>query len=280
MHLDKLLLPQVTCERLKMLLTAKTSAHLYIFVAPLSQGASSTAKAFLLDWLGTTQEVHPDLFELFCSGKAGLHSVNKIRELLEDIALTPHASKGRAVLIHSAERMLSSSSNALLKVLEEPPPRTLIVLATDALQKILPTIASRAQIIRLPAASCEAQLDLQPVLDMPSYKSIHEFTASFVTTLEEERDVLEKDLLASHSKEDLPAVARQSQEQDIEAELTLFMQQRAQKLLGEAYLALRATLHQDPQSLTLSLLQALKAIERGSDLKRILPIFLSDALLM
>lgn len=279
MHLETLSLPQATLERLQLLLSVKTSAHLYIFAAPVEQAAASAAKAFLLDWLGTTQQVHPDLFELFCSGKAGLHSVNKIRELLEDIALTTHASKGRAILIHSAERMLPSSSNSLLKVLEEPPPRTLIILATHALQKILSTIASRAQIIRLPAGSSDERLDLQMVLEAPSYNSIHEFTESFVTTLEEERDALEKDLLASHTKEDLPAAARQNQEQDFEAELTLFTQQRSRKLLEEAYLAFRATLYQDPQSLTLSLLQALKAIERGSDLKRILPIFLSDVLL-
>lgn len=282
MHLDTVIGPSPTRDRLTSLLSAKTSAHLYLFVAPTESAASTTAKAFLLDWLKvpSSKMQHPDLFELSCSGKAGLHSVDKIRDLLEDIALTPHASKGRAILIHSAERMLPSASNALLKVLEEPPPRTIILLATHALQKILPTITSRAQIIRISSSHEDPALDLHELVESPSYSSIHTFTESYVEALEEEKETLEKELLSSQNKEDLPAAARHEEEQNIEAQLTLFSQQRAKKILEEAYLVLRQKTYQDPQSLTLSLLQALKAVERGSDLKRILPIFLSDALLM
>ena len=52
MHLDTLTLPSSTMSRLKALIATKTSAHLYIFVAPEEQTASTIAKAFLLDWLG------------------------------------------------------------------------------------------------------------------------------------------------------------------------------------------------------------------------------------
>ena len=185
-------------------------------------------------------------------------------------------SKGRAVLIHSAERMLPSSSNTLLKALEEPPPRTIIVLATSALQKILPTIFS-SQTIRIPAISQAPALDLDLLLQAPSYRAIHAFTEELAATIEEERSTLEKELLAAHPKEDLTASARHEIEAEIEAALTLWSQQRAQKILQEAYLVLRSRENPSPD-LSKSLLQALKAIERGSDLKRIFPIFCSGSL--
>lgn len=280
MHLDTVLNNSSTLDRLKMLLSLKAHAHLYLFVAPTEQAASTTAKAFLLDWLGASpaQSSHPDLFELFCSGKAGLHSVARIRELLEDLSLTPHMAKGRAVLIHSAERMLPSSSNTLLKALEEPPARTLILLTTNALQKIIPTIVSRAQIIRLPALPQDPALDLQPVLSSPSYRSIHAFTEEISARLDEERALYEKELSSSRPQEDLSAASRHELEQDIEASLTLWSQQKAKKILEDAYLLVRAE-SSFPEDLSQVLLKALKAVERGSDFKRIFPLFLAEALL-
>lgn len=280
MHIEAVLPPSLTLDRLKMLLSAKTSAHLYLFVAPTEQSSSTIAKAFLLDWLGasSTQTTHPDLFELFCSGKAGLHSVNRIRELLEDLSLTPHMSKGRAILIHAAERMLPSSSNTLLKALEEPPARTIILLSTHSLQKIIPTIVSRAQIIRLPTPSEKTELDFQPVLSSPSYRTIHAFTETLVSMLEEEKSLFEKEITSSRMSEDLPAASRHELEQDIESAITLWSQQRSKKILEEAYLFLRADAASS-EDLTQSLLRSLKAIERGSELKRILPLFLAGALL-
>ena len=81
MHLESTLVPSVTRDRLTKLSSSKKCAHLYLFVSPTEDSASTTAKAFLLDWVEgpSTQKSHPDLFELCCSGKAGLHSVNKVR---------------------------------------------------------------------------------------------------------------------------------------------------------------------------------------------------------
>ena len=280
MQLESVLEPSLTRDRLMRLASSQRCAHLYLFVAPVEDVASAVAKAFLLDWLGASsiQKTHPDLFELCCSGKAGLHSVSRIRDLLEDLSLSPHMSRGRAVLIHSAERMLPASSNTLLKALEEPPPRTIIVLVTSFLQKILPTIVSRAQIVRIQAVPKASEINLEAVLDAPSYRTIYAFTEKLAGEMGEERCMLEKELLAAHAGEDLTASARHEVDAEIEAALTLWSQKKAQKMLEETYLVLRS---RQTTSLDLSknLLQALKAIERGSDFKRIFPLFLSSFIL-
>lgn len=58
---------------------------------------------------------------------------------------TSYAGGWKVAIISEAERMNESAANAFLKTLEEPPPRTLILLVTAASQMLLPTIRSRCQ---------------------------------------------------------------------------------------------------------------------------------------
>ncbi len=59
------------------------------------------------------------------------------------------------MIIHQAEKMNMNSANSLLKFLEEPPANFMIILETQSLGKILPTIRSRCQIIHFQALSTE-----------------------------------------------------------------------------------------------------------------------------
>jgi DNA polymerase-3 subunit delta' len=90
-------------------------------------------------------------------------SVKQIRRaLLDRLVVPPHGGRGRLVLIRRAEEMNLQAANALLKTLEEPPPRTHFVLLTSKPRMMLDTIRSRAIPLRfapLPGAVIRRILD-------------------------------------------------------------------------------------------------------------------------
>ena len=75
-------------------------------------------------------------------------SVDKIRFLKEQIYRMPFQSERKVVIIEQAESMRSDSTNLLLKIFEEPPGDTVLVLTTAQIDRMLPTVVSRSQKIR------------------------------------------------------------------------------------------------------------------------------------
>ncbi len=94
---------------------------------------------------------HSDLrvFERTVNSKTGrLHrdiSVDEIREVRSFLSLTPAEGAWRVVIVDSADDMNPSSANALLKILEEPPNRALLLLVSHEPGRLLPTIRSRCR---------------------------------------------------------------------------------------------------------------------------------------
>ncbi len=70
-------------------------------------------------------------------------------------ARTPFESRRRVFVIEGAETMNDQAANRLLKTLEEPPPYAHLVLLTDRLADVLPTILSRCQLVRFDPLSPE-----------------------------------------------------------------------------------------------------------------------------
>lgn len=81
--------------------------------------------------------------------------VEQVRALESWVNTATHRGGVRVVLLYPAEAMNSVSANALLKLLEEPPPGTVFLLVADAPDRLLPTLASRCR--RLPLAAPTAQ---------------------------------------------------------------------------------------------------------------------------
>ena len=86
----------------------------------------------------------PDLFKII----ENPIKISHIRELSRWIQLKPHSSPRKLAVVYQAENMTLESANALLKVLEEPPPNSLLVLQAFKKERILPTILSRCQILK------------------------------------------------------------------------------------------------------------------------------------
>lgn len=77
--------------------------------------------------------------------------IGQVREIGDFIVMTSHRSGAKVVLIHPAEALNASAANALLKSLEEPPPRTYFLLVAHRWHQLLPTIRSRCEQIMLAA---------------------------------------------------------------------------------------------------------------------------------
>lgn len=96
-------------------------------------------------------------------------SVAEVRKLASFFGLTSGAGGWRVAVIDTADDMNDAAANALLKALEEPPPRTVLMLLANAPGRLLPTIRSRCQrlLLRpLPADVLAGELDrLVPKLD-------------------------------------------------------------------------------------------------------------------
>jgi DNA polymerase-3 subunit delta' len=80
--------------------------------------------------------------------RAAFITVNAIREIRRESSMSSFEAGKKIFIISEAEKMNASASNALLKILEEPPAETLFFLTTTRIDQLLPTIISRCQSIR------------------------------------------------------------------------------------------------------------------------------------
>ena len=98
---------------------------------------------------------HPDLFvarRRYDEKKQKLDndiSVDRIRTLTRALTLTASGDHGRVAIIDAADDMNRNAANALLKILEEPPEKTLIILISHAPGRLLATLRSRCRKIAL-----------------------------------------------------------------------------------------------------------------------------------
>jgi DNA polymerase-3 subunit delta' len=77
-------------------------------------------------------------------------AVDQVRDLADFFGLSSHRAGLRVVLLHPAEALNPSAANALLKMLEEPPPSVLFLLVTHNPQRLLATIRSRCSKLDMP----------------------------------------------------------------------------------------------------------------------------------
>lgn len=100
------------------------------------------------------QGTHPDRFRLTSEGASGQIRVDAVREAIALVYSTSTLGFGRVIEVSPADALNPASSNALLKVVEEPPDGTRFVFATPLPGALLPTLRSRMRRVelRLPAA--------------------------------------------------------------------------------------------------------------------------------
>ena len=132
-------------------------SHAYIFSGPRGTGKTSTAKVFAkaINCLnqkngspcGTCEFCknflkNPDIIEIDAASNNG---VDQIRDLIDNIKLTPTNGKYKVYIIDEVHMLTTSAFNALLLTLEEPPTHAIFILATTNIENVPITILSRCQ---------------------------------------------------------------------------------------------------------------------------------------
>ena len=136
-------------------------AHAYLFCGPRGVGKTTCARIFAkaINCFSPTEENEPcnqcESCEAFNGNRsyniheldaASNNSVEDIRNLIEQVRITPRIGKYNVYIIDEVHMLSTSAFNAFLKTLEEPPAHAIFVLATTEKHKVLPTILSRCQV--------------------------------------------------------------------------------------------------------------------------------------
>lgn len=153
------------------------SEHLsqaYLFCGPRGVGKTTCARIFAkvlncsnltdnIEACGTCEScvsfAENRSFNIHELDAASNNSVDDIRQLIEQVRITPQIGRYSIYIIDEVHMLSQSAFNAFLKTLEEPPKHAIFILATTEKHKIIPTILSRCQIFDFNAISVQDAVD-------------------------------------------------------------------------------------------------------------------------
>jgi DNA polymerase-3 subunit delta' len=122
--------------------------------SPLASSPDSTASRLM------AARSHPDFMVLEREGEDGkprkVIPVDEARRLPEFFSRSPAQSPYRVAIIDAADDLNVNAANAILKTLEEPPPRGVLLLVSHAPGRLLPTIRSRCRTLSFRVPEAEA----------------------------------------------------------------------------------------------------------------------------
>jgi DNA polymerase III subunit delta' len=135
-------------------------SHAWLFTGPPGSGRSVAARAFGAalqcadGGCGSCHECHTALSgahaDVEIVAPTGLsYSVAETRQLVTRAALAPTRGRWQVTIVEDADRFTEQALNALLKALEEPPPRGVWLLCAPSAEDLLPTIRSRCRLVTL-----------------------------------------------------------------------------------------------------------------------------------
>ena len=166
------------------------------FVFPVNKGPKSsdekpTSESYLKYWRELASAnpyfVEADLQRAIgIESKNGLIAVAEAKQIISKLSLTAVSDGYKAVIFYLPEKMNQETANRLLKMVEEPPVNTLFVFITHAPEKVLQTIFSRCQSVRVMPLSKEEQQQVQalnPFDDSEEYNSFMDLFSDLMNSL-------------------------------------------------------------------------------------------------
>ena len=171
MSFDRIIGHSKQIEMLKRAISGGTLAHAYLFSGPESIGkqlvALNFAKALNCEKGGAEpcnacppcRRIESRNFidvQIFApKGLTRQLKVEQIEQFISQVNLKPFEGKKKVFILSDSDRANVSFQNKILKILEEPPQDTIIVLITSSIDTLLPTIRSRCQILNFSALSVD-----------------------------------------------------------------------------------------------------------------------------
>ena len=143
--------------------------HAWLFTGPPGSGRSTAARAFAaalqcpqggcgtcLSCRTALAGSHADVTQI--ATEQTQLKVEPIREYVRSAALAPAGRRWQVMIVEDADRLNDKAADALLKSIEEPPPRTVWLLCAPTVEDVVPTIRSRcrALVLRTPSAAAVA----------------------------------------------------------------------------------------------------------------------------
>lgn len=127
----------------------------FVFPVVKSGSGKTVSDMFLKEWRETLIQnpyltYNQWLSAISSENKQGSIFVDESREILNKLSLKSYEGGFKVVIIWMAEKMNVQAANKLLKILEEPPEKTLFLLIAESSDLILPTILSRTQLVKIP----------------------------------------------------------------------------------------------------------------------------------
>jgi len=153
-------------------------SHAYLFHGPPGVGKAAVARAFAAELLAEGSEdpdgarrrvrsgSHPDLTWVRPTGAHVMRTDDVDGPVVAAATRTPFESSRRVFVLERVETMNDEVANRMLKTLEEPAPFVHLILLTDAIGQVLPTVVSRCQPVRfgpLPAPRIAGALEAEGV---------------------------------------------------------------------------------------------------------------------
>jgi len=127
--------------------TAVATAQALNCLSPSGAGESRDACGTCAACVRIARGAHPDVIVVE-PGDSGSIKIEQVRDAIESAGYRPFEGRRRVVIVNEADAMAASPQNALLKVLEEPPPSSVFILITARPDMLLPTVRSRCQHLR------------------------------------------------------------------------------------------------------------------------------------
>lgn len=135
-------------------------SHAYLFHGPAGVGKRDVARAFAAELLAEGADdvegarhralagTHPDLAWVRPTGAHVMRTEDVADPVVAAASRTPFESQRRVFVLERVDAMNDEVANRLLKTLEEPPAFVHLILLTDSLGQVIPTVVSRCQLVR------------------------------------------------------------------------------------------------------------------------------------
>lgn len=92
---------------------------------------------------------HPDIIAVSGGESARSFKIDTVRDMRADVSIRPNEADHKVYILENAHNMGEPAQNALLKILEEPPPYAIFLLTCESAGQLLPTVLSRSVVLRV-----------------------------------------------------------------------------------------------------------------------------------